>query len=77
MGRKQRKKEKLLISSNFSFSHSVFKRLVLPTRKNKGQFGYDKSLAVDKVFDLSIFRAFVDNKIDLTQSFVFSSEESM
>ena len=27
-------KEKLLIMSNFSFSHSVFKRLVLQTRKN-------------------------------------------
>ena len=26
--------EKLLFTSNFSFSHSVFKRLVLQTRKN-------------------------------------------
>ena len=25
--------------SNFSFSHSVFKRLVLQTRKNRGLFG--------------------------------------
>ena len=25
--------------SNFSFSHSVFKRLVLQTRKNQGLFG--------------------------------------
>ena len=33
------KKEKLLVTSNFSFSHSVFKRLVLQTRKNKGLFG--------------------------------------
>ena len=32
-------KEKLLIMSNFSFSHSVFKRLVLQTRKNQGLFG--------------------------------------
>ena len=32
-------KEKLLITSNFSFSHSVFKRLVLQTRKNQGLFG--------------------------------------
>ena len=29
-------KEKLLIMSNFSFSHSVFKRLVLQTRKKQG-----------------------------------------
>ena len=32
-------KEKLLVMSNFSFSHSVFKRLVLQTHKNKGLFG--------------------------------------
>ena len=29
-------KEKLLVTSNFSFSHSVFKRFVLQTRKNQG-----------------------------------------
>ena len=34
-----REKEKLLVRSNFSFSHSVFKRLVLQTRKNQGLFG--------------------------------------
>ena len=33
------KKEKLLVTSNFSFSHSVFKRLVLQTCKNQGLFG--------------------------------------
>ena len=32
-------KEKLLITSNFSFSHSVFKRLVLQKCKNQGLFG--------------------------------------
>ena len=32
------KKEKLLIMSNFSFSHSVFKRLVQQKSKNKGLF---------------------------------------
>ena len=32
-------KEKLLVMSNFTFSHSVFKRLVLETHKNKGLFG--------------------------------------
>ena len=32
-------KEKLLNTSNFSFSHSVFIRLVLQTCKNKGLFG--------------------------------------
>ena len=35
---KSAKKEKLLITNNILFSHSVFKRLVLQTRKNKGHF---------------------------------------
>ena len=34
-----REKEKLLITSNFSFSHIVFKRLILRTRENQGLFG--------------------------------------
>ena len=29
-------REKLLVSSNFSFSHSVFKRLILQICKNQG-----------------------------------------
>ena len=32
-------KVKLLVTSNFPFSQSVFKGLVLQTRKNKGLFG--------------------------------------
>ena len=32
-------KEKLLVTSNFFFFHSVFKRLVQQTRKNQGLFG--------------------------------------
>ena len=32
-------KEKLLVTSNFFFSHSVFKRFVLQTRKNQVLFG--------------------------------------
>ena len=32
-------KEKLLVTSNFSFSHGVFKRLILQTRKDNGLFG--------------------------------------
>ena len=32
-------KEKLLVTRNFFFSYSVFKRLVLQTRKNQGLFG--------------------------------------
>ena len=37
--RKHWEKEKFLVTSNFFFSHSVFKRLVLQTRKNQGLFG--------------------------------------
>ena len=32
-------KEKLLVMSNLSFSHSVFKRLLLQALKNQGLFG--------------------------------------
>ena len=32
-------KEKLVVMSNFSFSRSVFKRLVMQTCKNQGLFG--------------------------------------
>ena len=39
MGRKHWVKEKLLITSNFSFSHSVFKTLVLQTRKTRACLG--------------------------------------
>ena len=35
-GRKLWEKEKLLVTSNFSFSHTVSKRLVLQTRKKQG-----------------------------------------
>ena len=44
-------KEKLLVKGNFSFSHSVFKRLVLQSRKNQGLFGKGlKSLKVGIVW---------------------------
>ena len=32
-------KEKLLVTSNFSFSRSVFKKPVLQTRENQGLIG--------------------------------------
>ena len=37
-------KVKLLITSNFSFSHSVFERLVLQTNKNQGLCGKELTL---------------------------------
>ena len=44
-------KEKLLVTSNFSFSRSVFKGLVMQTRKNQGLFG--KGLICRNYFMLS------------------------
>ena len=41
-------KEKLLVTSNFSFSSSVFKRLVQQTRKDKGLFGKGLTPLTDK-----------------------------
>ena len=38
--------EKLLITSNFFFSHSVFKRLVLQTHKNQGLLGKELNTLV-------------------------------
>ena len=37
--KKSREKEKFLVTSNFSFSHSVIKRLLLQTCRNQGFFG--------------------------------------
>ena len=50
-------KGELLVTSNFSFSHSVFNRLVLQTRKNQGLFGKGLSHKVD--LDESIFALYV------------------
>ena len=44
-------KEKLLVTSNFSFSHSAFKRHVLQTRKNQGLFGKGLNVPQFGVFD--------------------------
>ena len=41
----------MLVTSNFSFSHSVFKKLVPQTRQNQGLFGRGlKDMANVKVF---------------------------
>ena len=41
--------EKLLITSNFSFSHSVFESLLLQTRKNQGLFGKGLRVVHDRI----------------------------
>ena len=70
-------KEKLLVSSNF-FSHSVFKRLVLQTRKNQGLFGKGlreirkiNSLPNDNTYDSSKLKAFTDDKINVGENLKF------
>ena len=70
-------KEKLLVKSNFSFSRSVFKRLVLHTRKNQGLFGKGLSnmfnfLPNDNILDCFKLKAFTDNKINDTEVFKFA-----
>ena len=62
-------KEKLLITSNFSFAHGVFKRLVLQTGKNQGLFGKGlkfNSLPNDKILDQSNLKDVADDKINVT-----------
>ena len=52
--RTQWEKEKLLVTTKFSFSYGVFKRLLLQTLKNKGLFGKGlRDLSKRKENDLS------------------------
>ena len=62
-------KEKLLVTRNFSFSLSVFKRLVLRTRKNKGLF--EKGLTNKIILDWSKLKAFADDKRNRIQKLTF------
>ena len=54
------KKEKLLVTSNFSFSHSDCKRLVQQTRKNQGLFG--KGLMKEIMADYHLIQ-YLENRI--------------
>ena len=47
-------KEKLHVTSNFSFPHSVFKTLILQTRKNQGLFGKELNWLIIFVYLLSL-----------------------
>ena len=58
--------------SNFSFTYSFFQRLVLQTNENKGLFGKGLTLPNDKIVDLSKFKEFADNKINVTQKQKFA-----
>ena len=54
-------KEKLLVTSIFSFSHSVFTRLVLQTHKNQGLFGKDADCIenIDEIGEIAHFEQFL------------------
>ena len=61
-------KEKLLATSNFSFSQCVFKRLVLQTHKNKGLFGKGLNLYQTTTFlDMTKLKAFADQKLNVAE----------
>ena len=62
-------KEKLLYTSNFSFSHSVFKRLVLQKCKNQGLLGKRvETLPNNRILDLSKLKIFAGGKLNVTQT---------
>ena len=42
--------ENIVVTSNFSFSYNVFKRLVLETRKSQGLFGKGLKLKSNRLF---------------------------
>ena len=84
MGRKQcAKMRNLLVTSNFSFSHSVFKRVVLQTRKNQGLFGKGltnpqcilgsslSSSPYDKFLNWSKLKALADDKLNVSEKLKF------
>ena len=53
--------------SNFSYSHSVFKRLVLQTCKNWACLGKGRLLPKGKILEVSELKAFADNNQNMTQ----------
>ena len=62
-----REKEKLLIKSNFSFSHIVFKILLLQTRKNQGLFGKELIVYRMEKSHYSKLKAFTKEKLKVSQ----------
>ena len=60
-----REKETLLLTSNFSFSNSIFKRLALQTHKNQNLFG--KGLKEQKSCDNELI-AYKDRGIETKTS---------
>ena len=72
MDRKHWGKKKLLVTSNFSFSHCVFKRLVLQTCKNQGLFGKGLTqwLIICLLTELCGFTVLINNLVPVLKCFV-------
>ena len=66
--------EKLLVTNNFSFSHSVFKRLLLQTCKHQGLFG--KGLTCIFPFSDHIFKT-NENKFIFSSADAFNLDQSI
>ena len=65
-------KEKLLITSNFSFSHSVFQKACFPgVSKSVVVWELINSLPDDQVLDWSNLKAFADDKLKVTEKLKF------
>ena len=62
--------------SNFSFSHSVFKRLILQTRKNQGLFGKVLTLPRRQILDSSKLKEFADDNFEFNENGRKSSERT-
>ena len=67
------KKEKLLVTSNFSFSHDVFYSYISIVHQNAALCGNGLTLyQTTKIVDFSKLEAFADNKINVTQKLKFA-----
>ena len=64
-------KEKLLVTSNFSFSHSVFKRPAQQTRKNLGLFGKGLSNLNNSFYQSSFRFFFSDTRLNMEVNWSF------
>ena len=72
------KKKKLLVTSNYSFSLCVFKRLIEQACKKLGLVWESvNSFTNDKIYDLIKSEVFADNKLNITQRFLFDMIENI
>ena len=61
-------KGEIACTSNFSFSHNVFKRLLSQARQKLSLCGNGLNSANEKILALSKLKAFADNKLNVIQN---------